>query len=281
MEKKFTIDSFGEAKINNKKISMVTAYDYSMAQLVDRAGIDVILVGDSLGMVVQGMENTLSVTVEDIIYHTKAVKKATKRAFVIADMPFLSYHVSDQDAVKNAGNIIKKSKADAIKLEGGKHIESRIKSIIAAQIPVMGHLGLTPQSINIFGGFKVQGKQLDTAKKIVEDAIALEKAGVFAITLEGIPDALAQFITEQLSIPTIGIGASKHCDGQVLVINDLLGIYADFTPKFVKKFANLQPTIDTALKQYIQDIDQETFPDDKHTYTIDESVINQLKTLLK
>lgn len=277
MEKKFTINSFGEAKKNNQKISMVTAYDYSMAKLIDRAGIDAILVGDSLGMIVQGMDNTLSVTVEDIIYHTKAVKRAVKRAFVIADMPFLSYHISKEEAVRNAGNIIKQTQADAIKLEGGTNVVQQIKAIIEAQIPVMGHIGLTPQSINLFGGFKVQGKQLETAKKIVDDAMQLEKAGVFAITLEGIPDALAQFITKKLSIPTIGIGASKQCDGQVLVINDLLGIYADFTPKFVKKFANLQPTIETALKQYIEEVNSETFPSSKHTYNIEPDIIHKLK----
>ncbi len=277
MNKKVTINYFKKAKEEQQKLTMLTAYDYTMAQLIDRAGVDIILVGDSLGMVVQGNENTLSVTVEDIIYHTKAVKRGAKRAFVLSDMPFMSYHVSVEKAVENAGRIVKEAGADAVKIEGGKNVVDKIEAIIKAQIPVVGHLGLTPQSVNKFGGFNVQGKQLEDARQILEDAKLLEEVGVSAIVLEGIPELLAKEITAQLTISTIGIGAGKHCDGQVLVINDMLGMYSDFVPKFVKQYARFDNDIHRAIKEYTDEVQKGEFPTSEHSYVIDNDVLLQLK----
>jgi 3-methyl-2-oxobutanoate hydroxymethyltransferase len=276
MNKKFTVSSFANAKRNNEKITMLTAYDYSMAKLVEEAGIDAILVGDSLGMVVQGYNSTLEVTIDDMIYHTKAVDRGTSRAMIVADMPFLSYHINIEETVRNAGKLIQQGRAQAVKMEGGIEIIDKVKAVISAQIPVMGHIGLTPQSINVFGGFKVQGKKEEEAKKIIEDAIALDKAGVFAIVLEGIPEKLAEIVTNKVSVPTIGIGAGKHCDGQILVVNDMLGMYSDFTPKFVKKYAKLNDGIIEAIKNYIKEVKEESFPKKEHTFTIDESIIEKL-----
>ncbi|GFR34236.1 3-methyl-2-oxobutanoate hydroxymethyltransferase [Thermobrachium celere] len=233
---------------------MLTAYDYSMAKLIDSAGIDGILVGDSLGMVVLGYENTLQVTVEDIIHHTRAVARGAKDALIVADMPFLSYHISVEDAIRNAGRMIKEGMAHAVKLEGGEEIIDKVRAIINAQIPVMGHLGLTPQSVNVFGGFKVQGKNKSQIEKLIKDAKLLEEAGVFAIVLEGIPKEVAERITETVSVPTIGIGAGVHCDGQILVTQDLLGLYSDFVPKFVKQYRKLSVDIMEAFKEYISDV---------------------------
>ncbi len=276
MNKKFTVKSFQEAKDNNQKITMLTAYDYSMAKIVDEAGVDAILIGDSLGMVFQGLDSTLPVTVDDIIYHTRAVVRGTKRALIVSDMPFMSYHVSVEDAVRNAGRLVKEGGAHAVKLEGGTKYTDVIEAIVNAQIPVMGHIGLTPQSINAFGGFKVQGKDEAAARQIIEDAKAIEKAGVFAITLEGIPAKLAKLITEAVNVPTIGIGASKDCDGQVLVINDMLGMFSDFVPKFVKQYAKLNVNINTALKSYIEEVANGKFPADEHTFAIDSEVLDKL-----
>lgn len=276
MKQKFTVKSFQEAKDNNRKISMLTAYDYSMAKMVDAAGIDSILIGDSLGMVFQGHESTLPVTVDDMIYHTKAVARGAKRALIIADMPFLSYHVSKEEAVRNAGRLVKEGGAEAVKIEGGAQVADTIKAIVDAQIPVMGHLGLTPQSVNAFGGFKVQGKDGESAKKILEDAKLLEKAGVFAITLECIPDKLATLITESINIPTIGIGAGNGCDGQVLVINDMLGMFSDFVPKFVKQYATLNEQITEAIKNYISELNDGKFPAAEHTFAIDTEELKKL-----
>lgn len=277
MDKKFTITSFREAKNNNRKITMLTAYDYCTAKIVDEAGIDTILVGDSLGMVMLGYESTLPVTVDDIIYHTRAVKRGTKRAFVVADMPFLSYHASNEDAVRNAGRLIKEGGAEAVKMEGGARFADTIAAIVKAQIPVMGHIGLTPQSVNVFGGFKVQGKNAADATQIVRDAQALEEAGVFAITLEGIPSELSRIITETVSVPTIGIGAGKDCDGQVLVVNDMLGMFTDFVPKFVKQFANLNQEMTTAFRQYIHEVQNGIFPAEENGYGIDKEIIDEIK----
>jgi len=277
---KFTVKSFQEAKQNHQKITMLTAYDYSTAGIVDKAGIDSILVGDSLGMVVQGLSDTLPVTVDEMIYHCRSVKRALNGAFLVCDMPFLSYQVSIEEAIKNAGRLVKEGGAEAVKVEGGKEYASTVAAIVKAQIPVMGHIGLTPQSIHVFGGFKVQGKMLEEAQKILGDAKAIEKAGAFAITLEGIPEDLAKLITENLSIPTIGIGAGKYCDGQVLVVNDLLGMYPDFVPKFVKQFAHLSDEMDKAIKNYIQEVKEETFPAKEHTYSIDRNIIDELKNEL-
>ena len=276
MAQKFTVKSFQEAKDNNRKISMLTAYDYSMAKMVDAAGIDSVLVGDSLGMVFQGNESTLPVTLDEMIYHTKAVVRGVKNALVVADMPFLSYHVSKEEAVRNAGRMIKEGGAEAVKMEGGTLFSETIKAVVDAQIPVMGHIGLTPQSVNAFGGFKVQGKDEQSAKRIWEDAKLLEEAGVFAITLECIPDKLAQLITKSLRIPTIGIGAGKSCDGQVLVINDMLGMFSDFVPRFVKQYAKLNTEITAAVQDYITEVREGDFPAGEHTFDMDADILEKL-----
>ena len=276
MNKKFTVKSFQDAKDGNRKITMLTAYDYSMAKMVDEAGIDAILIGDSLGMVFQGNDSTLPVTVDDIIYHTRAVVRGAKRALIVSDMPFMSYHVSPEEAVRNAGRLVKEGGAHAVKLEGGVKYAKVIEAIVDAQIPVMGHIGLTPQSVNAFGGFKVQGKDEAAARQIIEDAKAIEKAGVFAITLEGIPAKLAKMVTEAVSVPTIGIGAGRDCDGQVLVINDMLGMFSDFVPKFVNQYAKLNIDINSALKAYIEEVGNGSFPTDSHTFSIDSDILDKL-----
>jgi len=268
--------SLKEKLLRKEKISMLTAYDYSTANLVDVAGIDMILVGDSLGMVFLGYENTLSVTMEDMIHHTKAVVRGTKNAMVVGDMPFMSYHVSITEAVRNAGRFIQEGGAQAVKLEGGEERIATVKAILEAQIPVMGHIGLTPQSVNQFGGFKVQGKDLETAHKLIRDAKALDEAGVFAIVLECVPTQLAKRITEEVSVPTIGIGAGQYCDGQVLVINDMLGMFKGHIPKFVKKFANLEPVIIAALRDYKKEVEEGTFPGEEHGFTIQDDVLEKL-----
>ncbi|MDM8534128.1 3-methyl-2-oxobutanoate hydroxymethyltransferase [Clostridiaceae bacterium HSG29] len=274
--KKITTQSFLKMKMNNEKISMLTAYDYSTAKLIDEAGIESILVGDSLGMTILGYDDTLKVTVEDIIHHTKAVKRGTKNALVIADMPFLSYHISVEETIRNAGRFIQEGGAHAVKLEGGKDIADKIEAIIKAQIPVCGHLGLTPQSVNMMGGFKVQGKSEEAAKKLIDDALLLQELGVFAIVLECVPAKLATIVSEKLDIPTIGIGAGNGCDGQVLVIQDMLGMYSDFTPKFVKKYATLNVDIENATKDFIKEVKDMSFPEEKHTFKIDDEVLSKL-----
>lgn len=271
-----TTATLREKKAKQEKISMLTSYDYSTAGLVDQAGLDMILVGDSLGMVVLGYENTLAVTMDDMVHHTRAVVRGTKNAMVVADMPFLSYHVSIEEAVRNAGRFIQEGGAQAIKLEGGVERVDAVKAILDAQIPVMGHIGLTPQSVNQFGGFKVQGKDLETARKLLEDAEALDKAGVFSIVLECVPSALAKKVTEEVSVPTIGIGAGPYCDGQVLVINDMLGMFSGHIPKFVKKYVNLQPLIMEALKSYKKEVEEGSFPGPEHGFTISDDVLDKL-----
>ena len=271
-----TTATLRDKKAKQEKISMLTSYDYSTAGLVDQAGLDMILVGDSLGMVVLGYENTLSVTMDDMVHHTRAVVRGTKNAMVVADMPFLSYHVSTKEAVRNAGRFIQEGGAQAVKLEGGVERVEAVKAILDAQIPVMGHIGLTPQSVNQFGGFKVQGKDLETARKLLRDAQALDKAGVFSIVLECVPSALAKKITEEVSVPTIGIGAGPDCDGQVLVINDMLGMFSGFVPKFVKKYVDLQPLIMEALKAYKKEVEEGSFPGPEHGFTISDDVIDKL-----
>ncbi|MBB5335299.1 3-methyl-2-oxobutanoate hydroxymethyltransferase [Pectinatus brassicae] len=276
MNNKFTTQSFFKAKENKEKITMLTAYDYSMAQLVDNSGIDAVLVGDSVGMVMQGHDSTLQVTMEDMIYHSQCVARGLKHALLVTDLPFLSYHVSIEEAVRNAGQLIQQGHAEAVKLEGGQNMAATVKAIVNAQIPVMGHIGLTPQSVNIFGGFKVQGKEEITAQNLINDALALEAAGAFSIVLEAVPEALAKLITEKLHIPTIGIGGGRYCDGQILVINDILGMYSDFTPKFVKKYANLNIDINTAVTTYISDVKNSEFPKPEHTFGIKDSVLDKL-----
>ncbi len=273
---KKTVLTFAEAKEQGEKLTMLTAYDYSTAKLIDGAGIDAILVGDSLGNVILGYEDTLSVTVEDMIHHGAAVARGAKDALVVIDMPFMSYQTSVYDAVVNAGRLMKEGRAGAVKLEGGTEVCSQIKAITDAGIPVMAHLGLTPQSINAFGGFKVQGKTEAAAKKLVENAIAVQEAGAFAVTLECVPDKLARLVTEKLDIPTIGIGAGAGCDGQVLVYADMLGMFSDFTPKFVRRFANTGQIMTDAFKAYIEAVKDGSYPEEKHTYKIDDDVIEKL-----
>ncbi|MBD5097264.1 MAG: 3-methyl-2-oxobutanoate hydroxymethyltransferase [Lachnospiraceae bacterium] len=273
---KKTVLTFAEAKEKGEKLTMLTAYDYSTAKLIDGAGIDAILVGDSLGNVMLGYEDTLSVTVEDMIHHGAAVSRGTSEALVVIDMPFMSYQTSVYDAVVNAGRLMKEGRAGAIKLEGGKEVCPQIKAITDAGIPVMAHLGLTPQSINAFGGFKVQGKTEAAAKKLIEDALAVQEAGAFALTLECVPDKLARLITNKLDIPTIGIGAGNGCDGQVLVYADMLGMFSDFTPKFVRRFAETGQVMTDAFKAYIAAVKDGSYPEEKHTYKIDDDVIEKL-----
>lgn len=273
---KNTVLTFKQAKEQKSKLSMLTAYDYSMAKIIDESGVNGILIGDSLGMVIKGEEDTLAVTMDEIIYHTKAVKKGAKNALIVSDMPFLSYHVSIEQAVLNAGRLIKEGGANAVKLEGGANVAAQIKAIVDAQIPVMGHIGLTPQSVNAFGGFKVQGKSEAAAKQLIDDAVLIEKAGAFSIVLEGIPEKVAELITNAVSIPTIGIGAGKYCDGQILVYQDMLGMFNDFVPKFVKQYANVGNVMREAISSYVKEVQAGDFPEEKHTFKIDE---NELKKL--
>ncbi|MEA1994546.1 MAG: 3-methyl-2-oxobutanoate hydroxymethyltransferase [Campylobacterota bacterium] len=263
---KISVPKVISMKEKSEKISMVTAYDFTGAKIVDEAGIDIILIGDSLGMVMQGKSSTLPVTIEDVIYHTRMVKNGTERALVIGDMPFMSYQVSVEQAVQNAGKLVQEGGAEAIKLEGGREFTDRIKAIVSCGIPVMGHLGLTPQSINIFGRYRVRGKEQKEAKRIIEDAKYLQEAGVFSIVLEAVPLPVAKEITENVNIPTIGIGASKFCDGQVLVFHDLLGLFEEFKPKFVKRYAHLKQDAVKAVRQYIDEVKKGIFPDEEHSY---------------
>ena len=257
-------------------VSVLTAYDYNTARTIDEAGVDVILVGDSLGNVMLGYENTLAVTVEDMIHHGKAVCRGAKEAFVVIDMPFMSYQASVEDAVRNAGRIMKETGCQAVKMEGGAEYADRIKAIVDAGIPVVAHIGLTPQSVNALGGYKVQGKSLEQARKLMNDAKAVEEAGAFAITLECVPEALAKLITEQSDVLTIGIGAGKYCDGQVLVYQDMLGYTGGFIPKFAKKYADLHSVMLEAFKQYKQECEDRTFPEEGRTYAISEEVLEEL-----
>ena len=273
---KNTTATFKKAKEEKQKITMLTAYDYSFAKLMDEAGINSILVGDSVGMVCLGYEDTLPVTMEDMIHHTKAVARGAKNALVVADMPFMSYQTSVYDAVVNAGRLIKEGGAQAVKLEGGFEVTEQIKAIVDASIPVVAHIGLTPQSVNAFGGFKVQGKSEAAAPKLLDEARAVEKAGAFAVVMECVPAKLAAKITDELSIPTIGIGAGAGCDGQVLVYQDMLGLFSDFTPKFVKQFANVGEIVKGAFEGYIREVQEGTFPAQEHTFKIDDEVLDKL-----
>ena len=259
---KKTVATFAQAKAEGRKLAMLTAYDYSTAKLEDEAGIDGILIGDSLGNVVLGYEDTLSVTVEDMIHHSAAVARGAKNALIVCDMPFLSYEVSVPDAVRNAGRLLKEGRANCVKLEGGEEVCPQVAAIVAAGIPVMGHLGLTPQSINAFGGFKVQGKS--------------EAAGAFAIVLEAVPAKLAALVTKEVGVPTIGIGAGAGCDGQILVYQDMLGMFSDFCPKFVKRFANVGEAMRDGFASYINEVREGSFPSAEHTFKIDDEVLEKL-----
>jgi len=271
-----TINQIKEMKQKGEKITMLTAYDYAMAKIVDEVGIPLILVGDSLGMVVMGYESTIPVTMDDMLHHTKAVVRGTKQAMVIGDMPFMTYHISVDDALKNAARFIQEGGAQAVKLEGGITVAEKVRRIVECGIPVMGHIGLTPQSIHQFGGFKVQGKTPEAAAKLLNDAQALEEAGAFAIVLETVPAPLAALITQRVSIPTIGIGAGIGCDGQVQVINDILGSFTDFIPKHAKQYTRLADIIRDAVTEYHNEIKSGSFPTDKHSFTMDESILAEL-----
>ncbi|MDA8241533.1 MAG: 3-methyl-2-oxobutanoate hydroxymethyltransferase [Nitrospiraceae bacterium] len=263
---KTTIQDFMKKKAGGKKITMLTAYDYPFAQIVDEAGVDAILVGDSLGMVVQGLENTLPVSMDEMIYHTKLVTRAVKNAMVVGDMPFMSYQTGVADAVRNAGRFLKEAGAAAIKLEGGAEVADQIRAMTRSDIPVMAHIGLTPQSIHRMGGYKVQGKTEEAANRLIEEARIVEDAGAFSLLLEAIPMALAERITAELSIPTIGIGAGPHCDGQVLVLHDVIGLFERFVPKFVKRYANLKESALKAVREYREEVEKGIFPSEETSF---------------
>ena len=273
---KNTVITFMEAKKKGIKQTMLTAYDYSTAKLIDEAGINAILVGDSLGNVMLGYEDTISVTMEDMIHHGAAVSRGAKNALVVIDMPFMSYQTSVYDAVTNAGRLMKEGRCQAVKLEGGKEVCPQIKAITDAGIPVMAHLGLTPQHINAFGGFKVQGKDEAAARKLIEDAKAVEDAGAFSVVLECVPAKLAEMVTKELNIPTVGIGAGAGCDGQVLVYQDLLGMFSDFTPKFVKRFAEVGEVMKEAFRKYDEEVKAGSYPAEEHTFAIKDEVLEKL-----
>lgn len=278
--KKVTTRTFQTKKSNGEPISMLTAYDYPTALALDRAGIDSILVGDSLGMVVLGYETTLPVTMDDMLHHCKAVARGAQHALLIGDMPFLSFQVSVERAVQNAGRFLQEAGMDAVKLEGGQERAKVVEAIVSAGIPVMGHLGLTPQSVNLFGGFRAQGKTAAAARQILDDAKALEEAGCFAVVLEAVPSQLAGLISERLVIPTIGIGAGPDCDGQVLVSHDLLGFFDRFTPRFAKRYAELHTSITQAVREYLEDIRQGQFPADEHSLEMDGQAWQELRQSL-
>ncbi len=275
MTKRVTVPEIMAAK-GKRKLTEMTAYDYPTALWVDQSGIDMILVGDSLAMVVLGHEDTLSITMDEMLHHTRAVARTAQHALVIGDLPFLSYQVSVEQAVVNAGRFIKEARANAVKLEGGRRVVPQIKAIVEAQIPVQGHLGLTPQSSAAFGGFKVQGKTAEAAKELIEDAQALTEAGCFSIVLEGIPAPIATMVTEAIPIPTIGIGAGPDCDGQVLVVHDLLGLFERFTPKFVKQYARLAGPVREALAAFREEVEKGIFPGPEHSFTIDGQEVAKL-----
>lgn len=278
---KITILDVQAKKDQRQPITMVTAYDYPTAVMADRAGIDVILVGDSLAMVVLGHENTVTVTMEEMLHHCRAVAKGARHPLLVGDMPFMSYHLSPAQAVKNAGRFLKEGNMDVVKLEGGRERTQAVRAIVDAGIPVMGHIGLTPQTISMLGGFRTQGRTVEAALRLIDDALALEEAGCFSLVLEAIPDRVATLITERLRIPTIGIGAGAGCDGQVLVLHDMLGMFDRFTPKFVKKYADFFEIGTKALQQYRQDVEQRVFPRPEHAFTIKDDVYEALLSELK
>ena len=273
---KNTVSTLLKQKQSGDKITMLTAYDFTTAKIMDECGVNAILIGDSLGMVMLGYENTLPVTMEDMIHHTAAVSRGAENAFIVADMPFMSYQVSVEDAVINAGRLVKEGGANAVKLEGGAEVCPQIKAIVNAAIPVVAHLGLTPQSVNVFGGFKVQGKTIDKAEKLVRDALEIQEAGACAVVLEGIPAQIADIITKKLFIPTIGIGAGNGCDGQVLVYQEMLGLTTGHTPKFVKRFAEVGALMRQGFNDYISETKSGSFPAQEHTYAVDENVVSEL-----
>jgi 3-methyl-2-oxobutanoate hydroxymethyltransferase len=266
MGDKITVPHILKMKQRGERISCLTAYDYSFARILDEAGVEMLLVGDSLGCVVQGGANTLAVTMDEMIYHTRLVARGRRRALVIGDMPFMSYQTGKDDALRNAGRFFKEAGAEAIKLEGGVAVQDAIRAIVEAGMPVMGHIGLTPQSVHQFGGYKIQGREKQRRETLLRDAMAVEQAGAFAVVLEGMPEDLAGEITERLAIPTIGIGAGVECDGQVLVIHDMLGLFDDFAPKFVKRYADVKQTMLGAVKEYVGEVKEHKFPAAQHSF---------------
>jgi len=278
MKKKMriSIHQIKEMKQRGEKITMLTAYDYAIARIVDEAGIPLILVGDSLGIVVLGYESTIPVTIDEMLHHTKAVVRGTKCSLVVGDMPFMTYHTSIAEAQRNAARFIQESGAQAVKLEGGVTVAEKVDAIVNCGIPVMGHIGLTPQSINQIGGYKVQGRTEETAKRLLEDAKALEQAGAFAVVLETVPTPLATLITQKVSIPTIGIGAGVGCDGQVQVVSDILGLFTDFVPKHAKQYAKLADIIRAAVTDYDREVKDGTFPTEEQSFSMDESILARL-----
>jgi 3-methyl-2-oxobutanoate hydroxymethyltransferase len=266
MGEKITVPHVLKMKQRGEMISCLTAYDYAFARILDEAGIELLLVGDSLGCVIQGNHNTLAVTMDEMVYHTRLVARGRKRALVISDMPFLSYQIGKEQALANAGRFLQEGGAEAVKLEGGVHMKETIAAIVRAGIPVMGHIGLTPQSVHQFGGYKIQGRDMARRDMVLRDALAVEEAGVFSVVLEGMPLDLAREITERLTIPTIGIGAGSHCDGQVLVVHDMLGLFDDFRPKFVKQYVDLKQVMSGAVKEFIGEVKARKFPAEEHSF---------------
>ena len=274
---KVTISELYQKKEQGEKITMLTAYDFGTAAMIDQAGVDTILVGDSLGMVVLGYNSTVPVTMEDMLHHCRAVSRGVQSAFLIGDMPFMSYQVSREQAVANAGRFIKEAGCDAVKLEGGTEMAPIVKAVVDAGIPVCAHIGLTPQTATKLSGFKVQGKDAESARALIQSAKDLEEAGAFMVVLECIPDAIAREISLALTMPTIGIGAGVDCDGQVLVSNDMLGLFEKFTPKFVKKYANLAPMIKSAFAEYVKEVKEGTFPGPEHSFGMSQEELDKLK----
>jgi 3-methyl-2-oxobutanoate hydroxymethyltransferase len=266
MSEKVTVPEIIKMKQRGQRITCLTAYDYCFSRILDQAGVDILLVGDSLATVIQGQPNTLPVTLDEMIYHTKAVARGRKRALLVGDMPFLSFQVGKEKAKQNAGRFLKEAGAEAVKLEGGVAVGETIEAIVQMGIPVMGHIGLTPQSLNQFGGYKIRGKDKNQREALMRDALAVQDAGAFSVVLEGMPVELGKEITERLTIPTIGIGAGAHCDGQVLVLHDMLDLFDDFTPKFVKRYAGLKTVIDEAVKSYIREVRERKFPAEEHSF---------------
>ena len=266
MGRKMTVPEVRSMKERGKKLVCLTAYDYCFARILDEAGIDLLLVGDSLGSVVQGHDSTLPVTVDDIIYHTRAVTRGRRRALVVSDMPFMTFQLGVDEAKRNAGRLVQEGGAESVKLEGGVTQAATIEALVKMGVPVMGHVGLTPQSVHQFGGYRIQGRGEADARAILDDAMSVEQSGAFAVVLEGIPVQLAREITQRVSIPTIGIGAGMHCDGQILVVHDMLGLFDDFTPKFVKQYANLKDTIGGAVQSYMEEVRTEAFPGEEHAF---------------
>ena len=279
MERRISITDLKAMKKRGERIPMLTAYDYPSARLVEEAGVPIILVGDSLAMVVLGYDSTIPVTMDEMLHHVKPVVRATRKAHVVADMPFMSYQAGPQDALRNAGRMLKEGGAQSVKLEGGRRVADTVRLLVSSGIPVMGHLGLTPQSVNQFGGYKVQGKTPAAAVRLVNDAVALEQAGAYAIVLETIPAQLAQVITEKVGVPTIGIGAGLHCDGQVQVLHDMLGLFSDFMPKHAKRYAQVGDVVKEAVGRYVSEVREAAFPTERESFFVDESAFSELTRL--